>query len=568
MPMFSLDFGYHKRSSCDTTRRSRSLSSDDEALRGSLKRTLGQPHYKSAVEASGKLDFGELELELWDSRYMLRGYKDEPKWTWWCRPSCIPISIIFILIVLVVVLSVIDQNHLESVTRRQMLLEKEWQECRNTCQLSLVESIPDGLTFNSSVSHPSTYSTWVQLIDLAQEEIEIGSFYWNLQDPTADPSLTSNGTDIFKRLMDAGTRRKIGIKIAQNSPSPYFPNNDTAQLQRAQAAEVRSLDFKKLMHGGVLHTKMWVVDRKHVYIGSANFDWKSLTQVKELGVAAFNCSCLAKDLGKIFDVYWYLGQNNTKIPKTWPTTFSTLYGKDKPMNISFDGIKYTSYLSSSPPPFCATGRTSDLDAIVDVISNASDFIHIAVMDYSPSLLYAKPQKFWPVIDNHLRSAALDRGVDVRLLIALWDHTKNSTFKFLKSLQDLNEVYPNVSIEVKLFEVPATPAQKLIPFARVNHNKYMVTEKSAYIGTSNWSGDYFTNTAGVGMVVTPKSTEQPGEKLVADGGGQSNSDSFNDEFIDANFRSSLAEVFERDWFSSYALPLSEIVGNPEYQEMFE
>lgn len=25
---------------------------------------------------------------------------------------------------------------------------------------------------------------------------------------------------------------------------------------------------------------------------------------------------------------------------------------------------------------------------------------------------------------------------------------------------------------------------------------MVTDESAYIGTSNWSGDYFTNTAGV------------------------------------------------------------------------
>lgn len=30
---------------------------------------------------------------------------------------------------------------------------------------------------------------------------------------------------------------------------------------------------------GVLHTKFWVVDKKHVYIGSANMDWRSLTQV-------------------------------------------------------------------------------------------------------------------------------------------------------------------------------------------------------------------------------------------------------------------------------------------------
>lgn len=34
---------------------------------------------------------------------------------------------------------------------------------------------------------------------------------------------------------------------------------------------------------------------------------------------------------------------------------------------------------------------------------------------------------------------------------------------------------------RLFVVPANPRQKEIPFARVNHNKYMVTDKIAYIG---------------------------------------------------------------------------------------
>lgn len=43
--------------------------------------------------------------------------------------------------------------------------------------------------------------------------------------------------------------------------------------------QVRSLNFGKLMGGGVLHTKFWIVDQRHVYIGSANMDWRSLTQV-------------------------------------------------------------------------------------------------------------------------------------------------------------------------------------------------------------------------------------------------------------------------------------------------
>ncbi len=54
--------------------------------------------------------------------------------------------------------------------------------------------------------------------------------------------------------------------------------------------------------------------------------------------------------------------------------------------------------------------------------------------------------------------------------------------------------------MKLFTVPSfSPEQAKIPFARVNHNKYLVTDKTAYIGTSNWSADYFLFTAGIGTV---------------------------------------------------------------------
>lgn len=34
---------------------------------------------------------------------------------------------------------------------------------------------------------------------------------------------------------------------------------------------------------------------------------------------------------------------------------------------------------------------------------------------------------------------------------------------------------------KLFVVPADETQARIPYARVNHNKYMVTERATYIG---------------------------------------------------------------------------------------
>lgn len=41
----------------------------------------------------------------------------------------------------------------------------------------------------------------------------------------------------------------------------------------------------------------------------------------------------------------------------------------------------------------------------------------------------------------------------------------------------------VYLPQRLFVVPASREQKEIPFARVNHNKYMVTDRVAYIGNA-------------------------------------------------------------------------------------
>lgn len=85
----------------------------------------------------------------------------------------------------------------------------------------------------------------------------------------------------------------------------------------------------------------------------------------------------------------------------------------------------------------------------------------------------------------------------------------------------------------MYIVPTDEDQSNIPFARVNHNKYVVTDKATHIGTSNWSGDYFIATGGVGFVATPSNETTVG-----------------------NLRSQVAEIFDRDWNSEYALTLEE------------
>lgn len=49
-------------------------------------------------------------------------------------------------------------------------------------------------------------------------------------------------------------------------------------MKNIPGADIRTVNMRGLT-SGVLHTKFWIVDKKHIYIGSANMDWRSLTQV-------------------------------------------------------------------------------------------------------------------------------------------------------------------------------------------------------------------------------------------------------------------------------------------------
>lgn len=105
--------------------------------------------------------------------------------------------------------------------------------------------------------------------------------------------LNLQGEEVFQAILKAGLCGKVSIKIAQNAPTHNQPNQDTDYLAKRKAAEVRSLNFAHLLGGGVLHTKVWIIDRKHFYVGSANMDWRSLTEAKSLQymINSLNKSC-------------------------------------------------------------------------------------------------------------------------------------------------------------------------------------------------------------------------------------------------------------------------------------
>ncbi|XP_061537477.1 5'-3' exonuclease PLD3 [Phycodurus eques] len=406
------------------------------------------------------------------------------------------------------------------------------ESCSDPCEISLVESIPEGVRFNSSEpSHGSIYRAWLRLMVQARSSVDIASFYWTLtnQDTGTHEPTADQGENVLKNLAELS--ESLSVRIAVSAPQGSRPGEDLRRLN-ASGAAIRLVKMRQLTTG-VLHTKFWVVDNKHIYIGSANMDWRSLTQVKELGVVVYNCSCLAADLGKIFEAYWFLG-DSASVPSPWPSSFSTLYNKDTPLQLTLNNTPSNVYLTSSPPSLCAAGRTSDLESILSVMEDAQSFIYIAVMNYLPTVEFSRPKRYWADIDTQLRRVAYEKRVRVRLLISCWSSTPPAMFPFLKSLASVYEPKSKLDIRVRLFVVPASAEQKQIPFARVNHNKYMVTDQVAYIGTSNWSGDYFVNTAGSALVVNQTASSSP----------------------EPSVQSQLRAVFERDWNSAYSFPLTQ------------
>uniref|UniRef100_A0A8C1Y2T9 Phospholipase D family, member 7 n=1 Tax=Cyprinus carpio TaxID=7962 RepID=A0A8C1Y2T9_CYPCA len=432
----------------------------------------------------------------------------------------------------------------KSVSHLMSQLELHWLEsfwmpqetCISDCRLTLVESLPEGLVFPSGSPHlPSISDTWINLLNKANRSVHIGAFYFTLRD--SDLGLTEPSSVLGKKVFNQLKQLEpngVKLKIAVNAPQPYIA--DTDELV-ATGAEVRGVDLQSIT-GGILHTKLWVVDKKHMYLGSANMDWRSLTQVKEVGVSVEDCSCLAQDASRIFDVYWDIGaQKNGSLPPFWPGRFSALSSSKYPLAVKFNGVPARVYLSSSPPPLSSYGRSDDLSSILSVIADAEQFIYVSVMDYLPMSQFTEPIRFWPVIDLALREAACTRGVEVKLLVSCWSHSPGAMFVFLQSLSVLNKPPLSCNIHAKVFEVPSTREQQRIPFARVNHAKYMVTDRVVYIGTSNWSENYFTQTAGVGLVVN-----QTGSAV---GQGQQ------------TIQSQMQKIFQRDWHSEYAQTLTDV-----------
>ena len=159
----------------------------------------------------------------------------------------------------------------------------------------LVESIPKGLEdLRGTPGMAYTEDVLVQLTSRAKSTIDLTAMYWALlADPGSDEKgftpeeFDAMGAGAGRALYEAlraAAQRGVHIRILQ---SPGFSSqqqgSDALQADFPDPISIHSVEMGKWYGGGgIMHQKVWIFDQHHLYLGSANMDWKSITQVKEM----------------------------------------------------------------------------------------------------------------------------------------------------------------------------------------------------------------------------------------------------------------------------------------------
>ncbi len=339
-------------------------------------------------------------------------------------------------------------------------------------RIELVESFPVGSDFDQADLR-NTQEVWLEMIGSARSEILWQTFYLAHLDGKAT-------TSVIEALKQAA-ERGVTVRLLVDKKFVVTYPETLAELDAIANIEVRSSPVGDWL-GGVMHAKAIFVDGRLGFIGSQNFDWRSLEHIRELGVA-FDSSALVAPYREAFLWEWAQSAPGSTSVKP-PTELAAI--TSEPIIIAGSTVVPT----FSPNALNRPAAAGDEAEILKLLDGAETSVDVALLSYSP--LTHDGQHFYAELDNALRRAKV-RGVKVRMLLGHWVEGKKDS-DHLRSLDVLDNV------EVRACRIPLTEEGE-IPFARVHHSKYLVVDaKEAWLGTSNWSVDYFHNSRNYGIVM--------------------------------------------------------------------
>lgn len=351
----------------------------------------------------------------------------------------------------------------------------------NAVELGLAQSIPEGVPLRDPAL-PTAAEVWRELFRGARSHIEIAQFYvqsapGEAMAPVLDELVAAAGRGVRVRILFSSALR----------------NNDRETQERLTAVpgiEVRYLDLSQ-RSSGILHAKYLLLDDEQLYIGSQNFDWRSLSQIHELGVRV-RSGALAQRLAQIFALDWELAaaEPQHEPPLARPSA--------PPPPAPVGDVE----LVASPPTLLPPGTRPAIDALVELLRGARRSVRVQLLKYSP--FAHRKKEPWPVIDNELRAAAA-RGVAVQLLVSDW----NTTRPAIDHLKALSQV---PGIEVRIVSVPELPG-RFIPYARVIHSKYLVVDDQIlWVGTANWEPEMFLGCRNLELIIRRPAVAEQGARI--------------------------------------------------------
>lgn len=362
--------------------------------------------------------------------------------------------------------------------------------------LALAETAPVETTLDDPAI-PDAQETWIALFDAATTRIDLAQFYVSTR-PDAEGRLVP-----VLASLKAAAGRGVAVRLLADAKFAKTYPGTLEELGAVENIDVRLYDFKPV-RGGVLHAKYFLVDDV-AWLGSQNFDWRSLEHIQELGLTVREPRAVA-DLAAVFDQDWAIAGGEEPPPAGEPAA-DTDAGASTP----YAAGTVTVEAVASPGDLLPPGVDWDLPHLLALIDGAQSRVRVQLLSYA---VKGYDRTEWRALDDALRRAA-GRGVQVELMVSDWGK-KGSKLQAVQDLQRLD------NLTVKFVAVPDWSGG-FIDFARTIHSKFLTVDgQHAWVGTSNWSRDYFYSSRNVGVVVT---------------GG--------------SFAGDLDRIFERTWTSAYA-----------------
>ncbi|KZV37781.1 phospholipase D Z [Dorcoceras hygrometricum] len=389
------------------------------------------------------------------------------------------------------------------------------------CKAWLVQSIPTDMPHLARVPGVlSSADVFQWLAGNSSHSLDIIAQYWQLVAHPQDPRSgdygyskdemqrfgANEGFEVYKALESAADR-DINIRFLQHSGVyPDYTQEPSKLASGRPNVKNVTLLLSDWWGSGIVHAKVWISDGRDVYIGSANNDWKSLTQVKELGVYLVGCPNIVKKVEIYYDNLWKLAHLNSSAyttlvwDKTWQTTrkvpcWSHFLNENErcssPLPKSVDikhvigypplsdpsmfnvtvrtpGLNHSnsepqfSYLSYAPPELLFHKYQSDEQAWVDTIKSVGNggTVRLSTMDWLGQSQYLAQTVYWSSLSSAISEVVFAKHAKVQLLVAYWAHFINNTDPYLKDLLYTNTLcsssrYNKCSgkLEIKYYLVP-------------------------------------------------------------------------------------------------------------------